>query len=100
MSLLGDSASLFVEIGLDVWLDQAVDHSERAARDQRETEAAAALQARLRTCVTQLQRIHEIDAQRDLLRVAPSFPGKQRSLDRLEDLRQKVLRGIRHSRQG
>lgn len=95
MALLGDSISLFVQIGLEVWIEEDLKRTQRAAGEQRDSEAAAELRARLRACVTQLQRIHEIDAQRDLIRVSRPFKGQARALDRLEDLRRQVLRAIK-----
>lgn len=100
MALLIDSISLFVQIGLEVWVEEDVKQAQRAADEQRDSEESARLRARLRTCVTQLQRVHEIDAQRDLLRISPPFEGRERALERLESLRKQVLRAIKRNQAG
>ena|SRR5450759_5233780 len=91
---LHDAIELFVEVGFEVWMDGARETQRRGAEERKQMEARAKMRARLAKCQTLLQRVHEIDARQDLLRVSPEFKGRANCLKQLERLRRGVLKQV------
>ena len=96
MLTLVESCELFLEIGFHVWADESRQAAKHESKVRQNEEARAELRGKLALCVTELQKVHEVDARMDLLKLSPPFAGRERCLERMQLLRQQVLKSVRN----
>ncbi len=85
------SAADLLEVAAQCWLvgkrNAVVDSADAAALDVHRAQR----RSRLQDLVGTAQRIHEVDAQIDLLRLTPNVPNRDHYIRKLEAVRRKLV---------